>query len=130
MARKNMHGKVGVKFKAPWTASKEKNMMRNVTTELVKFGEVTVTEHVASELKKTADHMITLAKKNTLASRRQAARYLRDITVDKEGTTALQKLFNELGPRFANRNGGYTRALKLENRTGDNSPMCVVKFVD
>ncbi len=131
MSRKNMHGKVGVKFKAPFTASKEKNMMRNLTSELIKFGEIKVTEHVAHELKKTADHMITLAKKNTLAARRQAARYVRDITVDSEGkVTALQKLFNELGPRFANRNGGYTRSLKLVNRQGDNSPMCLVKFVD
>jgi len=131
MARKNMHGKVGVKFKAGFTASKKKSMMRNVTTELIKFGHVEVTEKVAKDLKATADRMITYAKKGDLAARRLAARYVRDIYVDKEETvTVLQKLFNELGPKYQTRNGGYTRALKLVNRKGDNSPMCLVEFVD
>ncbi len=131
MARKNMHGKVGVKFKAGFTASKEKNMMRNLTSELIKYGRVEVTEKVAADLKVSADKMVTLAKKGDLNSRRIAASYLRKIYTDKDNTvTVLQKLFNEIGPRFAERNGGYTRALKLVNRTGDNSPMCLVEFVD
>ena len=131
MSRKNMHGKVGVKFKAGFTASKEKNMMRNLTTELIKFGRVEVTEKVAHDLKPIADHMVTLAKKNDLHARRLAARYVRNIFVDKEEkVTALQKLFDEIGPKFADRNGGYTRSLKLVNRRGDNSPMCIVEFVD
>lgn len=131
MSRKNMHGKVGVKFKAGFTASKEKSMMRNLTSELIKFGRVEVTEKVAKDLKVCADHMVTLAKKNDLAAIRQAAKYVRNIFVDKdEKVTALQKLFNEIGPKFANRNGGYTRAIKLVNRRGDNSPMCIVEFVD
>jgi len=131
MARKNMHGKVGVKFKAGFTASKKKNMMRNLTSELIKFGRVEVTEKVAKDLKSVADRMITYAKKGDLAARRLAARYVRDIYVDKEETTTvLQKLFNELGPKYQTRNGGYTRALKLVNRKGDNSPMCLVEFVD
>lgn len=130
MSRKNMHGKVGVKFKAGFTASKEKNMMRNLTTELIKYGRVEVTEKVAADLKVVADKMVTYAKKGDLNSRRMAARYVRDIYVDKEETvTALQKLFNEIGPRYADRQGGYTRALKLVNRRGDNSPMCLVEFV-
>ena len=131
MARKNMHGKVGVKFKAGFTASKKKSMMRNLTSELIKYGRVEVTQKVAADLKVTADKMVTLAKKGDLNSRRIAAKYVRNITVDSEGNvTVLQKLFNEIGPRFAERNGGYTRALKLVNRRGDNSPMCIVEFVD
>lgn len=131
MARKNMHGKVGVKFKAGFTASKKKSMMRNLTSELIKYGRVEVTQKVAADLKVTADKMVTLAKKGDLNSRRIAAKYVRNIFVDKEETvTVLQKLFNEIGPRFAERNGGYTRALKLVNRRGDNSPMCIVEFVD
>lgn len=130
MARKNMHGKVGVKFKAGFTASKKKSMMRNLTSELIKYERVEVTEKVAADLKVCADKMVTLAKKGDLNSRRIAARYIRNIYVDKEETvTALQKLFNEIGPRYADRQGGYTRALKLVNRRGDNSPMCLVEFV-
>lgn len=131
MSRKNMHGKVGVKFKAGFTASKEKSMMRNLTSELIKFGRVEVTAKVAADLKVAADKMVTLAKKGDLNSRRIAARYIRNIYVDKDETvTALQKLFNEIGPRYAARNGGYTRAIKLVNRKGDNSPMCLVEFVE
>jgi len=130
-SRRNMHGKVGVKFKAGFTASKEKNMMRNLASELIKFGRVEVTEKVAKDLKPIADHLVTLAKKNDLHSIRLAARYVRNISADKEGkVTVLQKLFKEIGPKFVNRNGGYTRALKLVNRQGDNSPMCLVEFVD
>ena len=130
MARKNLHGKVGVKFKAGFTASKNKNMMRNLVSELIKFGHVKVTEATAKELISVADRMVTYAKKGDLASRRLAARYIRDIYVDEANkVTALQKLFNEIGPSFKDRNGGYTRRLKLDNRLGDNAPMCIVEFV-
>ena len=130
MARKNLHGKVGVKFKAGFTASKNKNMMRNLVSELIKFGHVTVTEATAKELVTVADRMVTYAKKGDLASRRLAARYVRDIYVDEANkVTALQKLFNEIGPRYKERNGGYTRRLKVDNRLGDNAPMCLVSFV-
>lgn len=130
MARKNMHGKVGVKFKAGFTASKRKSMMRNLVSELIKYGHVTVTEATAKDLVSVADKMVTLGKKGDLAARRQAARYIRDIYVDEANkVTALQKLFNEIAPSYKDRNGGYTRRLKLVNRLGDNSPMCVVEFV-
>ena len=130
MARKNLHGKVGVKFKAGFTASKNKNMMRNLVSELIKFGHVKVTDATAKELISVADRMVTYAKKGDLASRRLAARYIRDIYVDEANkVTALQKLFNEIGPSFKDRNGGYTRKLKLDNRLGDNAPMCIVEFV-
>ena len=130
MARKNIHGKAGVRFKAGYTVSKDKNMLRNVSTDLIIYGKVEVTAKVASQLKTTVDHLITLAKRGDLHARRQAAAYVRDVWANKEETqTALQKLFNEIGTRYADRNGGYTRALKLGNRRGDNAPMCIVELV-
>ena len=130
MARKNIHGKAGVRFKAGYTVSKDKNMLRIVSTDLIIYGKVEVTAKVASQLKTTVDHLITLAKRGDLHARRQAAAYVRDVWANKEETqTALQKLFNEIGPRYADRNGGYTRALKLGNRRGDNAPMCIVELV-
>jgi large subunit ribosomal protein L17 len=130
MARKNIHGKAGVRFKAGYTVSKDRNMLRNVSTDLIIYGRVEVTEKVAKQLKSSVDHLITLAKRGDLHARRQAAAYVRDIWANKEQTqTALQKLFDEIGPRYAERNGGYTRALKLGNRRGDNAPMCIVELV-
>jgi large subunit ribosomal protein L17 len=130
MARKNMHGKVGVKFKAGFTASKRKNMMRNQVTELFKYGRITVTAADAKNLKSVADKMVTLGKKGDLHARRMAAAYIRDIYVNEETKqTVLQKLFSEIAPKYADRNGGYTRVLKLENRKGDDAPMCIVELV-
>lgn len=130
MARKNIHGKAGVRFKAGYTVSKDRNMLRNVSTDLIIYGRVEVTEKVAKQLKSSVDHLVTLAKRGDLHARRQAAAYVRDIWANKEQTqTALQKLFDEIGPRYAERNGGYTRALKLGNRRGDNAPMCIVELV-
>ena len=130
MSRKNIHGKSGVRFKAGYTVSKDRNMLRNVSTDLIIYGRVEVTETVAKQLKTSVDHLITLAKRGDLHARRQAAAYVRDIWANKEQTqTALQKLFDEIGPRYAERNGGYTRALKLGNRRGDNAPMCIVELV-
>ena len=130
MARKNIHGKAGVRFKAGYTVSKDRNMLRNVSTDLIIYGRVEVTEKVAKQLKSSVDHLVTLAKRGDLHARRQAAAYVRDIWANKEQTqTALQKLFDEIGPRYAERNGGYTRALKLGHRRGDNAPMCIVELV-
>jgi large subunit ribosomal protein L17 len=130
MARKNMHGKVGVKFKAGFTASKRKNMMRNQVTELFKYGRITVTAADAKNLKSVADKMVTLGKKGDLHARRMAASYIRDVYVNEETKqTVLQKLFSEIAPKYADRNGGYTRVLKLENRKGDDAPMCIVELV-
>ena len=121
--RKNVHGKAGVRFKAGYTASKNKSMLRNVVTDLVKYGQVQVTSGVVKELTSLADHMIALAKNGSLAARRQAAAVLRD-------EESLKKLFSELGPKFATRNGGYTRAIKLGNRRGDDAEVVLVSFVD
>lgn len=130
MARKNIHGKRGVKFKAGFTASKRKSILRNLVSELIKYGRVTVTEATASDLVSIADKMVTLGKKGDLHARRQAASFIKDIYVDEAKTiTAVQKLFNEIAPKYKDRNGGYTRSLKLDPRLGDNAPMSLVEFV-
>lgn len=129
--RKNVHGKGGVRFKAAYTASKDKSMLRNVVTQLIVSGRVQVTSMVGKQVSSLADRLVTYAKKGDLNSRRLAAAIVRDVWADeKAGVTALQKLFNEYGPRYANRNGGYTRVLKLGNRRGDNAKVVLVSFVD
>jgi large subunit ribosomal protein L17 len=128
--RDNVHGKGGVRFKAGYTTSKDKNMLRNAVTELIIHEHINVTFHVAKQLQPMADRMVTYAKKGDVAARRQAARFVRDVYTDKtEKQTALQKLFAVLGPRYKDRNGGYTRVLKIANRKGDNSPMAMIAFV-
>lgn len=121
--RKNVHGKAGVRFKAGYTKSKHENKLRTLVTSLVMEERVTVTSGMVKELKSLADHMVTLAKRGDLHARRQAASVLRS----KE---ALAKLFDELGPRYASRNGGYTRGLKAGFRRGDNAQLVMVSFVD
>ena len=121
--RKNVHGKTGVRFKAAYTASKEKSMLRNVVTDLILNGEVRVTSGVVKELRKLADHLVTLAKRNDLHARRLAAQTVRS-------DEALKKLFAELGPRMASRNGGYTRSFKLGERRGDAAEVTLVRWSD
>ncbi|MDD4532179.1 MAG: 50S ribosomal protein L17 [Bacilli bacterium] len=128
--RKNVHGKGGVRFKAAYTTSKDKAMLRNVVTQLIVSEKVVVTAKVASQISPLADRLVTYSKKGDVAARREANKYVRRFFVDKEQKqTALQKLFDEIGPRYKDRNGGYTRVLKVENRRGDNAPMCLVAFV-
>ena len=128
--RKNVHGKTGVRFKAAYTKSKYENMLRNVVTDLIIHESVKVTEAVARDVVKEADRLVTLTKKDdVMNAKRQANRFVRNIEAS-EGVSALDKLFNEIGPRFKNRNGGYTRRLKLENRRGDDAPVVLVTWVD
>ena len=122
--RKNVHGKTGVRFKAAYTKSKYENMLRNVVTDLIIHESVKVTEATARDVIKEADRLVTLAKKeDVLNAKRNAKRFVRS-------DEALAKLFNELGPKFKDRNGGYTRRLKLENRRGDDAPIVLVTWVD
>jgi large subunit ribosomal protein L17 len=130
MSRKNMHGKVGVKFKAGWTTAKNNSMLRNVVTELIVNEKVEVTLATAKQLSPLADRMVTFAKKGDLNSRRQAAKVVRDVYADKEETkTALQKLFTEIAERNKDRNGGYTRIIKTGNRRGDDAEMAIVELL-
>lgn len=119
------------------TSSQRKALLRDLTTDLIVNGSVKTTEARAKEVRKTADKMITLAKRGDLASRRQAAAFLRNVVADvkEDGDnvrvqSALQYLFEELAPKFADRKGGYTRILKTMPRRGDGAQMVVLEFVD
>jgi large subunit ribosomal protein L17 len=128
--RKNVHGKTCVRFKAAYTKSKYENMLRNVVTDLILKGTVKVTEATGRDVVKEAERLVTLTKKeDVMNAKRQAARFVRNISNEK-GASALDVLFNELGPRFKDRNGGYTRRLKLGNRRGDDAPIVVVTWVE
>ena len=119
------------------TSSQRKALLRDLTTDLIVNGSIKTTEARAKEVRKTADKMITLAKRGDLASRRQAAAFLRNVVADvkEDGDnvrvqSALQYLFEELAPKFADRKGGYTRILKTMPRHGDGAQMVVLEFVD
>ena len=81
------------------------------------------------EISKKMDRLVTLAKKGTLASRRQAAQTVRFLDAGDD-KNAVQKLFSDIAPRFKERNGGYTRVLKLGPRRGDSTPMAIIEFVE
>ena len=92
-------------------SNQRKALLRDLITDLILNGRIETTVSKAKELKRLADKMVTLGKANTLAFRRQAAEMIR-FEKDDEGNYAIQKLFNEIAPRYAERNGGYTRVLK------------------
>ncbi|NLW25485.1 MAG: 50S ribosomal protein L17 [Clostridia bacterium] len=98
-------------------------MLRNLTTSLLKYGRVETTEPKAKDLRRIAEKMITLGKRGDLHARRQALAYLMDETVVKE-------LFDTIAPKYAERQGGYTRVLKLGTRRGDSSPMAIVELLE
>ena len=128
--RKNVHGKTGVRFKAAYTKSKYENMLRNVVTDLIIHESVKVTAAVARDVVKEADHLVTLTKKDdVMNAKREANRFVRNIDAG-DGMNATDKLFSVIGPRYKDRNGGYTRRLKLENRRGDDAPVVLVTWVD
>lgn len=128
--RKNVHGKTGVRFKAAYTPSKNKAMLRDVVSALIVHGEVKVTSGVTADLISLADKMVTLGKKGDLAARREAAKVLRNGVCDEKGVNALSKLFSEIAPKYKDRNGGYTQTYKLGRRKGDNAEVELVRFVD
>ncbi|MCQ3035942.1 MAG: 50S ribosomal protein L17 [Bacilli bacterium] len=130
--RKNVHGKTGVRFKAAYTKSKYENMLRNVVTDLIVHDSIKVTASVAVDVIKEADRLVTLTKKeDVMNAKRQAAAFVRNVYVDEAKTvSALDKLFNTIGPKYVSRNGGYTRQYKLGNRKGDDAPIVLVTWVD
>lgn len=109
-------------------SDQRKALLRDLVTDIIINERIVTTEAKAKELKKLADKMITLAKDGSLAARRQAAETVRFEDV-KEGQNAIQKLFSELGPRYAERTGGYTRIIKTVPRRGDAAPMAIIEFV-
>ena len=128
--RKNVHGKAGVRFRAGYTASKNKSMLRNVVSELIVHGQVKVTSGVTKDLVSLAEKMVTFAKQGDLAGRREAMKVIRHGIADANGVEAIDKLFKEIGPKFKDRDGGYTRVYKLGARRGDNAEVELVQWVD
>ena len=112
------------------TADHRKAMLRNMATSLILNGKIETTEMKAKELRSVVDELITLAKRGDLHARRQAAAYVRNVVEDeKTGETVLKKLFDEIGPKYADRNGGYTRVLKTGFRRGASAPMAIIELV-
>ena len=105
------------------TSSHRLAMLRNMTVSLLKHELIKTTLPKAKELRKVAEPIITLGKNPTLANKRLAFDRLRDREI-------VVKLFDELGPRYKARNGGYLRILKFGFRQGDNAPMALVELVD
>ncbi len=105
------------------TTSHRLAMLRNMANSLIKHEAIKTTLPKAKELRSVVEPLITLAKEATLANRRLAFNRTRDRDV-------VAKLFNELGPRYKARPGGYTRVLKMGFRVGDNAPMAFVELVD
>ena len=127
IGRKNVHGKGGVRFKAGFTSSKNKSLLRNLVTDLIQYGKVETTLATAKELSRLADRLVTYGKKGDLNSRRLAAAIVRN---EKAGdVTALKKLFDEIAPSYKDRNGGYTSVLKTGVRKGDNAPTALITWV-
>ena len=105
------------------TSSHRLAMLRNMANSLIEHEAIKTTVPKAKELRRVIEPMITLAKEDSVANRRLAFNRLRD-------RDSVTKLFNELGPRFKARPGGYTRILKMGFRVGDNAPMAYVELVD
>ena len=105
------------------TASHRKAMFANMAASLITHEQIVTTLPKAKELKPIMDKLVTLAKKGDLAARRRAISKIRD-------KDAVRKLFDVMGERYAERNGGYTRVLKAGFRHGDNAPMAVIELVD
>ena len=115
------HHKSGRKLNR--TSSHRQAMFRNMAASLIRHEEIRTTLPKAKELRRVAEPLIPMAKSPSLARRRLAFARLRD-------SAAVAKLFDELGPRFQDRPGGYTRILKCGFRSGDNAPMALVQLVD
>ncbi len=101
----------------------ERHMLANLATALFEHGRITTTEAKAKRLRPLAERLITFAKRGDLAARRRVLTVVRDKGV-------VHELFTEIGPRFENRHGGYTRIVKVGPRKGDNAPMAVIELVE
>lgn len=127
-------------------SSHRRCLMANMLKSLIEHEKIETTVAKAKVLRRHADQMVTLAKKNTLASRRQAIAEMmvrfnpltpKEERAAKEGDQSsfngdrlvINKLFSDLGPRFVARNGGYTRIVRLTNRVGDNSQRCIIEYL-
>jgi len=101
-----------------------RSMLANLTKDVIMNGSVKTTETRAKEVRKFVDKMITYGKDGGLVARRKALAFLHN------DTTAVKKVFDELAPKYANRNGGYTRILKMDERRGDDALIVILELVD
>jgi large subunit ribosomal protein L17 len=105
------------------TPSHRTALLRNLAISLIRHEAIETTLPKAKELRRLAEKLITLGKKGSLAARRQAFGTLRDLDL-------VKKLFEELAPRFQERNGGYTRIVRTRKRPGDGAPMAMIEYLD
>ena len=105
------------------TTAHRKALLRNLATALLEHERIITTQPKAKELRRVADKLVTLGKRGNLHARRQALQVV-------QSNAVVQKLFNEIAPRFAGRQGGYTRILRLGYRPGDAAAMAVIELVD
>lgn len=111
-------------------ADHRKAMLRNLATSVILYGKVETTEAKAKDMRSVVDELITLGKRGDLHACRQAAAYIRNVVADEaKSQTVLQKLFDEVAPKYADRNGGYTRVVKTGTRKGDAAPMAYIELV-
>jgi large subunit ribosomal protein L17 len=115
------HGRAKRRFNR--TAEHRKAMFANMAQALIKHEQIITTLPKAKDLRPVVEKLITLGKRGDLHARRQAIAQVRDVAL-------VKKLFDVLGPRYKERNGGYTRVLKAGFRFGDNAPLGVIEFVD
>ena len=115
------HGKVHRKFNR--TAEHRRAMFGNMCAALIKHEQIVTTLPKAKDLRPVIEKLVTLGKRGDLHARRQAVAEIRDIAM-------VKKLFDVIGPRYKDRNGGYTRVLKAGFRYGDNAAVAVIEFVD
>ena len=104
------------------TTSQRKALLRNQSTDLLRYEKIQTTEAKAKELRGAVEHLITLGKEGSLHARRQALAYVYDRMV-------VEKLFADLAPRFQDRQGGYTRIVRLGPRRGDAAPLVQIELV-
>ena len=105
------------------TSKHRRSMLANMTRDVINNGSIEATETRAKEVRNFVDKMITYAKKGDLISRRKALAFLQN------DNDTVKKLFNELAPLYKDRNGGYTRILKLDERKGDNALLVILELV-
>ena len=105
------------------SASHQKKILANLAKQLIEHGKIKTTDTKAKLLRPYVEKLITKAKRGTLADRRNVAKLLND-------NYTVKKLFDEIGPQFADRDGGYTRIIKLGNRKGDNAPISLIALVE
>lgn len=105
------------------TTAHRKALLRNLATALLEHERIITTEPKAKELRRVADKLVTLGKRGNLHARRQALQVV-------QSNAVVQKLFNDIAPRFSGRQGGYTRILRLGYRPGDAAAMAVIELVD